>query len=132
MASSSTGVFSPTGQRRAFCIEVHDGDSFTAYVETLPTGDPVLDRWPAYRRCKIRLAGYNAPEISTGGKPAQDAKIALSGLVLLRETVLVVHGLEKYGRVLATVLVNGADIVSGLIDGGHGTKMRLHEQMGGP
>ena len=79
----------------ARCIGVTDGDS----VKVLTADQQLL---------RIRLAWIDAPEKSQAF--GQRAKQAMSELVFGKDVELRVYGLDKYGRTLATVLVDGEDV----------------------
>jgi endonuclease YncB( thermonuclease family) len=65
--------------------------------------------WKITYRAKVRLAGINAPEIATAeGREARDwitAQLRL-GSGEFRPVTVVSHSLDKYGRVLGSILWN--------------------------
>ncbi len=80
---------------RAFCIHVHDGDTFKARIDVGFFNTIVMD---------IRMQGINAPELSTGVPGAEStnylkAKIENKDIIL--ETFKASEQFEKYGRYLA-------------------------------
>jgi micrococcal nuclease len=90
---------------RAKIIAVHDGDTCTAVID--------LGFRIAFEM-KLRLKGINAPELSgaaaTAGAQSRDW---LAGRVLNRSDVTVrtdKDRTEKYGRYLATLLIDGAPV----------------------
>ena len=108
-------------------VKVYDGDTITI-VSKLP-----YDLSPLYK-FSVRINNIDCPEIrGSGDDEKQCAKIAkqrLTDLILNRKIQLHNIGTEKYGRVLADVLIDGQDVGSLLVnerlaliyDGG--TKMR--------
>lgn len=100
-------------------VAVVDGDSFTVELPGLPA---------ALARRGVRLAGIDAPELRgkcEGEKAAaRAARDALAALLAAGEPRICPLGWEKYGRVLATVTVEGADggpvdVAAALIAQGH-------------
>jgi hypothetical protein len=80
---------------RARCIGVHDGDTITVLVE-------------GRQQLRIRLAWIDAPEL--GQAFGYRAKQAMSELVFGKDLELRVYDLDKYGRTLAIVFVDGKDV----------------------
>ena len=80
---------------RGRCVGVTDGDTIRVL-----TADQ--------QQFRIRLAWIDAPEKSQAF--CQRAKQAMSELVFGKEVELRVYGLDKYGRTLATVFVDGKDV----------------------
>lgn len=77
-------------------------------------------------RFSIRLRGIDCPEIR--GKTdqerqlAQDAKLALSNLILGKRITLQQLGNEKYGRVLANVYLGEVCVNDYLLEHGYAVK----------
>lgn len=75
----------------------------------------------------IRLAGINAPELSTG-EPGAKSKAMLADLLLEKPNIIVTtkkaHEFEKYGRVLGTFVVDGINVNQRMIDGGFAVPMK--------
>lgn len=75
----------------------------------------------------VRLAGLNAPEMSTG-EPGAHAKAKLADLLLDKPNILVTtkkaHEFEKYGRVLGTFIVDGVNVNQAMLDGGFAVPMK--------
>ena len=73
-----------------------------------------------YGTDRIRLRGYNAPELSEIG--GRDAALRLEQLLQAGTITIVPHGHDVYGRTLADVFVNGqnvAEVMRGKgLDGG--------------
>jgi endonuclease YncB( thermonuclease family) len=57
---------------------------------------------------RIRIRGYNAPELSELGGP--DAALRLEQLLQAGPITIVPHGHDVYGRTLADLFVNGRDL----------------------
>jgi endonuclease YncB( thermonuclease family) len=80
---------------RARCVGVTDGDSIRVLA-------------PSNQMLRIRLAWIDSPESSQAF--GQRAKQALSELVFGKDVELRSYGLDKYGRTLASVFVDGKDV----------------------
>ena len=74
---------------------VHDGDSITVLL-------------PFHTQLKVRLANIDAPELAQAF--AQRSRQHLSELVLGRDVELHTYGLNRYGQILATVMLDGNDV----------------------
>jgi endonuclease YncB( thermonuclease family) len=82
---------------------------------------------------KVRVDGYDSPEMgepkcarpAAGAVEARDALAELlnSGTVELART-----GVDRYGRTLARVLVDGQDITKAMIGAGHGRRYQRGQQ----
>ncbi|MGN6487333.1 MAG: thermonuclease family protein [Devosia sp.] len=82
---------------------------------------------------KIRLEGYDSPEMgppkcsrpAVGAIEARDALTQLlnSGTVELKR-----RGVDRYGRTLARVMINGQDITDTMIGAGHGRRYQRGQQ----
>lgn len=94
-------------------IKVYDGDTITI-VSKLP-----YDTSPLYK-FSVRINNIDCPEIKGSGddekKCAKIAKQRVSDLILGRRIELRNIGTEKYGRVLADVLIDGQDIGTLLVN----------------
>lgn len=88
-------------------IKVYDGDTITIAAYPYPTSKTL-------RRFSVRIAGIDTPE--KRGSDATEKKIAcmaqayLSALILGRIVTLQDVNLDKYGRLLATVFFDEANI----------------------
>ena len=80
---------------RGRCVAVVDGDT----IKALAAGNELL---------RVRLSWVDAPEKSQAF--GQRSKQHLSELVFGREVELHTHGLDRYGRTLAVVMLDGVDI----------------------
>jgi endonuclease YncB( thermonuclease family) len=79
---------------RGRCVGVHDGDSITLLS-------------PEYTQIKIRVAFLDAPEL---GQPfGNNAKQAMSALVFGKDIAVYPHTIDRYGRTVAVVYVDGID-----------------------
>ena len=79
---------------RGRCVGVHDGDSITLLS-------------PEYTQIKIRVAFLDAPEL---GQPfGNNAKQAMSALVFGKDIAVYPHAIDRYGRTVAVVYVDGID-----------------------
>jgi micrococcal nuclease len=96
--------------------KVSDGD--TVWVQ--PDGDGP--------RLKLRVQGIDAPEIcQTWGGQAQ---AALASQVLHQQVQIVGSNLDQYGRVLATVSLNGQDMGQWMVSQGHAWSYRFRNSVG--
>lgn len=88
-------------------IKVYDGDTITI-ASNLPYQDSPLYRF------SVRLNGIDAPEIKSKNeeekKLAKIAKDTLSSQILNKVVTLKNVQLEKYGRILADVIINGQNM----------------------
>ncbi len=100
-------------QYKAKIISVYDGDTVTAVVDL---------GFLVSKEMKLRLFGIDTPELRGEERP--------QGLIvrdILRERILnkevIINSYKdkqgKYGRYLATILLDGEDINQWLLDNGH-------------
>lgn len=109
-ASATRADESPTSFD-AFVLKVIDGDT----IDVLPaTGGEQ----------RIRLAGIDAPERSQSW--GADATRALSAAVLNRRVVLHVTDRDPWGRLVARVHIDGADVNLALVRAGHAWAYRQY------
>jgi micrococcal nuclease len=98
---------------KGIVTNVYDGDTFTL-VAKLPYTDSPLYKF------KVRIAGIDCPEIRGKSQEekdaAQAAKKEVMELILYKEVILENVGLEKYGRLLANVLVKDENNPNNLIN----------------
>lgn len=94
-------------------VKVYDGDTITI-ISKLP-----YDNSPSYK-FTVRINNIDCPEIRGSGDDekqcANIAKQRVSELILNRKIELRNIGTEKYGRVLADVLIDGEDIGTLLVN----------------
>jgi len=89
---------------RGRCTRVSDGDTCTVQ-ETDGT------------RFRIRLCAIDAPEKDQ--PHGQEAKAALAALLLDKEVVVTFRAVDRYGRILGTVTVEGRDAAQEMLREGH-------------
>jgi len=97
---------------KAKCVSVYDGDTVTLDI-SLGFGVTMRE--------KIRLLGINTPEVR--GKEKLDGLISrdrLRELINGKDIIIATHKDKggKYGRLLATIYLDGVDINQQLIDEG--------------
>lgn len=98
---------------KAHIKDVYDGDTVTAVVDL---------GFLHYQEMKLRLYGIDTPELR--GPEREQGLIVRD---ILREMILdkdvEIHSYKdkqgKYGRYLATILLDGVDINQWLVDNGH-------------
>ena len=73
-----------------------------------------------YGTDRIRIRGYNAPELSEPG--GRDAALRLEQLMQEGTIDIVPHGHDVYGRTLADVFVNGQNVAEMMTGEGFGRK----------
>ena len=79
---------------------------------------------------KIRLACFDTPELrgrSTGPMvsidPAIAARVHLRQMVVGREVSIQRHTIDRYGRTVATLFINGLPVGAEMVSKGHGVVM---------
>lgn len=83
-------------------VAVHDGDTLTILENRTQT--------------KIRLAEIDAPEL---GQPyGKKAKNELSSLAFNKTASIIVEGLDRYGRTIGRITVEGMDVNAELVKRG--------------
>ena len=94
-------------------IKVYDGDTITI-AEKLPYAESPLFRW------SVRLDGIDTPEMKSKSHElkciAEEARDELSNKVLGKHVELRQIKPEKYGRILATVYLDGENLSTWLLD----------------
>lgn len=97
------------------------GQEFTAKIIAVIDGDTVLIRREG-KLIKIRLAEIDAPEVwhaGMGGQPPNSQKAqpfgdaskqSLSDMVLGKQVKVVSQAVDKYGRMVAHLSINGLDV----------------------
>ena len=85
-----------------------NADTLTGRVVGIADGDTLTLLDATNTQHKIRLSGIDSPE---KGQPfGQVCKKSLSGLAYDRVAVIESNKLDRYGRVIGKVLVNGQDV----------------------
>lgn len=109
----NTSGFTVTGTHVAKVVKVYDGDTCTVVMRPFGT---------RFYRFSVRMAGYDTPEIrgrsdleETAGKFVRDR---VSELILDRIVTCQCHGMDKYGRVLATIRRKGVDVSAWVLQNG--------------
>ena len=97
---------------KAKCVSVYDGDTVTLDISL---------GFNITMREKIRLLGINTPEVR--GKEKLDGLISrdrLRELIDYKDVIIVTHKDKggKYGRLLATIYLDGVNINQQLVDEG--------------
>ena len=99
-------------------IKVYDGDTIT--IATFVPGSR------KFYRFSVRLNGIDTPEMKSKNIDekllARKAQSVLSDKLLGKVVNLKDVSMEKYGRLLATVVYNDVDINQWMIDEGHAVK----------
>lgn len=93
---------------RARVESIHDGDTMTV---TLDLG------FSTFRRVQLRLAGLDTPEVTGASRDAGRAVLNWVALALhgAKEVTVVSEELDKYGRCLATVYLDGKSLNDRLV-----------------
>jgi len=117
LEKEDTELFSLEGNRYvAKCIDVYDGDTITV----------IFKFNHKYQQFKIRMMGYDSPEIRTRNKEEKKeglkAKKVLADEILDELIDLECHEFDKYGRLLGTIYIDGRNINQFMIDEGYGYK----------
>ena len=97
-------------------IDLPDGTRLAARVVGVTDGDTVKAYAPGLPEIRVRLLGIDAPEM--GQDYGKVARQVLADLVLGREVILHTHGNDRYGRLLAKILVAGKDVNLALVHEG--------------
>lgn len=101
-------------------VDVYDGD--TVYV--------VFKYGGSYHKFKVRMLGYNAPEMKPGRdvkgreeivKKAVVAKNRLIELILNKTVYLICEKFDDFGRILGTINLDDVCINDLMLAEGHGT-----------
>lgn len=101
---------------RAKCVKVYDGDTITVVFK--------LDG--EFYKFSIRMNGYDSPEIKTRDKLEKKYAIIsrnyLRELVLDKIVTLECLDYDKYGRILANVIVDGENVNDKMLKNGYCVK----------
>lgn len=112
-SDSSIKLFTLKDKYYAKIVECYDGDTLTCILK--------LDS--CYYKFKVRLDGYDAPEMKPSKKidpdlrtkiktAATSVKKDLENLVLNKVVILQCNGFDKYGRILGVIKLTDNDSVS--------------------
>jgi len=100
-------------------IKVYDGDTITI-ASRLPFTDSPIYKFP------VRLLGIDCPEIKgsteTEKNLAKSARDALSSRINGKMVILKNVSTEKYGRLLADVYIDGANMNQWMLDNNYAVK----------
>jgi endonuclease YncB( thermonuclease family) len=93
-------------------VRVSDGDTVTLQSET--------------GSLKIRLAGIDAPESKM--PHGREAKAHLAAMVLGKEVQAIVHKKDRYGRTIATLMLNTKDVNMAMLQAGMAWHYKQYER----
>lgn len=93
-------------------VRVSDGDTVTLQSET--------------GTLKIRLASIDAPESRM--PHGQEAKAHLAAMVLGKEVQAIVHKKDRYGRTIATLMLNTKDVNLAMLQAGMAWHYKQYER----
>jgi micrococcal nuclease len=100
----------------------------TGVVTRVVDGDSVWVRPASAKPIAVRLAGIDAPELCQPWGP--EARDALRDRVLGREVTLQPRGHDSYGRLLATLLLDGRVVNSQQVEDGNAWSQRYKWDLG--
>lgn len=107
-------------QRPVDLVKVHS----TAKVVGIVDGDTVDVVFPQGRRVRVRLEGVDTPE---NGEPfSQQARVFTRVLMFDRDVQLAGKDVDRYGRLVARISVDGADASEAIIRAGLGCTFRQY------
>ena len=107
-----------------FSTPAHTSSSFTGKVIDVADGDTITILTQNDEKIKIRLAGIDCPESTQAH--GEKAKQYLSSLIYGKRTRITPETIDKYGRTVGMVLVNGANINEQIVSNGHGWVFRKY------
>jgi len=98
---------------KAKIIDVYDGDTVTAIVDL---------GFLHFQEMKLRLYGIDTPELR-GAEKIEGRKVRDIVREMILNKEVEIHSYKdkqgKYGRYLATVILDGLDVNKWLVDNGH-------------
>jgi len=98
----------------------------TGEVVAIADGDTLTLLTPAKQQVKIRLAEIDTPE---SRQPyGQKAKQALADLTFRKQVTADVESVDRYGRSIARISVNGVDVNRALVESGAAWVYRAYNQ----
>lgn len=112
MAHTALAESATTPALQGQIVRVSDGDTVTLQSETGPL--------------KIRLAGIDAPESQM--PHGQEAKAHLAAMVLGKEVQAIVHKKDRYGRTIATLMLNTKDVNLAMVQAGMAWHYKQYER----
>ena len=98
-------------------VQFASADLIPAQVVRIVDGDTIICSTASLPSVRVRLANIDAPEIKQRGGP--EAKAVLSGMILDKPVILDAFPIDKFGRTVAVVLSNSADINQLMIQNGN-------------
>lgn len=112
MAHTALAESATTPSLQGQIVRVSDGDTVTLQSET--------------GTLKIRLAGIDAPESRM--PHGQEAKSHLAAMVLGKEVQAIVHKKDRYGRTIATLMLNTKDVNLAMVQAGMAWHYKQYER----
>ncbi len=112
MAHTALAESATTPALQGQIVRVSDGDTVTLQSETGPL--------------KIRLAGIDAPESQM--PHGREAKAHLAAMVLGKEVQAIVHKKDRYGRTIATLMLNTKDVNLAMLQAGMAWHYKQYER----
>ena len=112
MAFTALAESATTPALQGQIVRVSDGDTVTLQSET--------------GTLKIRLAGIDAPESRM--PHGQEAKAHLAAMVLGKEVQAIVHKKDRYGRTIATLMLNTKDVNLAMLQAGMAWHYKQYER----
>ncbi len=112
MAHTALAESATTPALQGQIVRVSDGDTVTLQSET--------------GTLKIRLAGIDAPESRM--PHGQEAKAHLAAMVLGKEVQAIVHKKDRYGRTIATLMLNTKDVNLAMLQAGMAWHYKQYER----
>ena len=112
MAHTALAESATTPALQGQIVRVSDGDTVTLQSET--------------GNLKIRLAGIDAPESRM--PHGQEAKAHLAAMVLGKEVQAIVHKKDRYGRTIATLMLNTKDVNLAMLKAGMAWHYKQYER----
>ena len=102
-AESNSNISPPEPSSSGFVFDVTDGDT----VKVSSNGEDF----------RVRLAQIDTPERNQ--PHGSQATQALEAMVLMKQVALTVTDVDRYGRLVATIYIDGVDVNRALVAGGH-------------
>lgn len=112
MAHTALAESATTPALQGHIVRVSDGDTVTLQSET--------------GTLKIRLAGIDAPESQM--PHGREAKSHLAAMVLGKEVQAIFHKKDRYGRTIATLMLNTKDVNLAMLQAGMAWHYKQYER----